>query len=95
MLAATNPSRVGFSKKSRHFQDRRLRRRASPVTASELARTILFGVLVAIAAAWGLARHCTRPIEPLRVPVAPAPAPTYDADAGEMPVPDTIDTADN
>jgi hypothetical protein len=88
---------VGFSKKSRRFDETRPRPRVSPspVSASELARTILFGVLVAIAAAWGLARHCTRPIEPLRVPAAPAAAPTYDADAGEIPVPDTIDTADN
>jgi hypothetical protein len=39
---------------------------------------------------WALVRHYTHTLPPLRVPVVPATAPTYDADAGETPVPDTL-----
>jgi hypothetical protein len=52
---------------------------------------VLFGLLAIAGAAWGLIRHYTHTLPPLRVPVIPAPAPTYDADAGEMPVPDTFE----
>jgi hypothetical protein len=51
-----------------------------------LARTLLFGLLAIAGAIWGLVRYYTHTPPPLRVPVAPAP--TYDADAGETPVPD-------
>jgi hypothetical protein len=42
-------------------------------------------------AAWALVRHYTHELPPLRVPVGAAPAPTYDADAGEMPVPEFLE----
>jgi hypothetical protein len=47
-------------------------------------------VLAIAGAAWALARHYTHTLPPLRVPFVPAAAPTYDADAGETPVPDTL-----
>jgi hypothetical protein len=50
-------------------------------------RTLLIGLLAIAGATWALARHYTHAPEPMRVPV-PATAPTYDTDAGEMPVPD-------
>jgi hypothetical protein len=44
---------------------------------------------MAIAGAAGaLVRHCTHEFPPMRVLVVPRSAPTYDADAGELPVPD-------
>jgi hypothetical protein len=52
----------------------------------------LLGGLVAIAGTAGeLVWHYTHELPPLRVPRTAAPAPTYDADAGEMPVPDLVE----
>ena len=56
-----------------------------------LLRTALIGLIAIGGAVWGLVRHYTHTLPPLQVPVAPAPAPTYDADAGEVPVPDWAD----
>jgi hypothetical protein len=50
-------------------------------------RLILFAALAIAGAAWGLRRHMTAVPAPMRVP---APAPTYDADGGEIPVPDLV-----
>ncbi len=45
--------------------------------------------LVGVAAAvWGIVHHYTTQPPPMRVPVTPSAAPTYDADAGEIPVPE-------
>jgi len=68
------------------------------VTLRSLAgtlRTVLLGFLAIAGAWWALVRHYTHALPPLRVPV-PAATPTYDADAGEIPVPDTFgqDTRD-
>ncbi|HSY20578.1 MAG TPA: hypothetical protein VK841_00595 [Polyangiaceae bacterium] len=52
-------------------------------------RTAVFGLVAIAGAAGALVRHCTHAPVPMRVPVART-APTYDADAGEMPVPDTL-----
>jgi hypothetical protein len=54
-------------------------------------RTIVLAALVAVAAAWALARHFSQTPEPMLVPVRPAAAPTYDVEAGEVPVPETIE----
>jgi hypothetical protein len=48
----------------------------------------MLGIIAIGGAAWALARHYTHESPPLTVPVQPKPAPTYDADAGEFPVPD-------
>ena len=55
-----------------------------------LLRTVVIGLIAIGGAAWALVRHYTHTPPPLRVPV-PAAAPTYDPDAGEMPVPDWAD----
>lgn len=62
----------------------------SPFFASPLLRLVAFALLAAIAASWALVRHYTVQPAPMRVPVpsAPASAPTYDPDAGEIPVPE-------
>jgi hypothetical protein len=63
-----------------------------PFIASPLLRLVAFALLAAIAAAWALARHYGTRMPPMLVPgtatPASAPAPTYDADAGEIPVPE-------
>jgi hypothetical protein len=37
---------------------------------------------------WALVRHYTFVPKPMLVPASPSAAPTYDADAGETPVPE-------
>ncbi|MGA3119141.1 MAG: hypothetical protein ABSF69_00085 [Polyangiaceae bacterium] len=58
--------------------------RAAPVL---LIRTFLLGAMAIAGAAWALTRHYTHELPPLG---GPRTAPTYDADAGEMPVPEII-----
>jgi hypothetical protein len=54
-----------------------------------LVRTVVFALVAIAGAAGALVRHCTHTPPPMRVPV-PRAAATYDADAGEVPVPDTL-----
>jgi hypothetical protein len=61
---------------------------AARVPSGLLLRTLLVGLLAIFGAAWALARHYTQTLPTMRVPVAPREAPTFDADAGEFPVPD-------
>jgi hypothetical protein len=81
---------VSFAKKPTRPIPRVLLRASRPSSAAAL-RTVLFGLLAIAGAAWALVRHYTHTLPPLRVPVVPAATPTYDADAGEMPVPDVIE----
>ncbi len=60
-----------------------------PLLASPIVRLVAFALAAAIAAVWALVYHYTREVPPMRVPVAaPRAAPTFDPDAGEMPVPE-------
>jgi hypothetical protein len=54
-----------------------------------MVRTVVFALVAIAGAAGALVRHCTHAPVPMRVPV-PRAAPTYDADAGEVPVPDYL-----
>jgi hypothetical protein len=54
----------------------------------------VLGLCVVFAAGWGVVRHFTHVPPPMIVPVGPAsvpPAPTYDIEAGELPVPETLE----
>jgi hypothetical protein len=53
-----------------------------------MVRLLLLATLAAIGAAWGVARHYTAELPPMHVPAQASDAPTYDADAGELPAPD-------
>jgi len=53
-----------------------------------LVRTLIVGLIAIGGAAWALDRHYTHALPAMRVPSTPRAAPTYDADAGEFPVPD-------
>jgi hypothetical protein len=55
-----------------------------------IVRIMALAVAGVLAAVWGLWRHYARELPPMHVPVhcAPSAAPTYDPDAGEMPVPE-------
>jgi len=64
------------------------RLRPEPVPRGLLVRALLFGLLAILGAAWALHRHYTVTPPPMLVPVTPRAAPAYDADAGEIPVPD-------
>jgi hypothetical protein len=82
-------------------------RRGAPAFASRGAyrggvasalRVATLALLAIGAAAWGLVRHYTHVPAPMRVPVSPtvpSGAPTYDPEAGELPVPELegVDTA--
>jgi hypothetical protein len=70
-----------------------LRLKPERVPRGLLVRTFVLGVLAILGAAWGLARHLTASPPPMLVPRAPRPAPTYDADAGELPVPEWFESA--
>ncbi|MGH7271928.1 MAG: hypothetical protein ACREJ3_15980 [Polyangiaceae bacterium] len=83
-----------FSKKSPPETSWRLRSFRAPWSIFPALRTLLFGLVAIVGAVWGLVRHCTQPLPPLRVPAVPATAPTYDADAGERPVPGWLEEND-
>ncbi|HLK37834.1 MAG TPA: hypothetical protein VKU41_13830 [Polyangiaceae bacterium] len=57
--------------------------------ASLVVRALILGSIGIAGATWALVRHYTRTPAPMLVPV-PSAAPTYDADAGEMPVPEVL-----
>ncbi len=54
-----------------------------------IVRFLLLAALAIAGATWALVRHRAFVPEPMEVPVTPRPAPTFDADAGELPVPPT------
>lgn len=73
----------------RSFDPQRLTRFALPARPTwGLVRVVLFAVAAVLAAAWGLASHWGSRPAPMLVPAHAAPSATYDADAGEIPVPD-------
>jgi hypothetical protein len=78
---------VSFSSQSKRAAGR-ARPKTSSAALATLARTAVFGLVAIAGAAGALVRHYTHEVPPLRVPVTPRAAPTYDADAGELPVPD-------
>jgi hypothetical protein len=82
---------VAFTRKPRSFGTPRSRLRLSAVPFGSFVRLVLLAALVVVAAAWALERHYSRILPPMREPVAPAAAPSYDADAGEIPVPEIIE----
>jgi hypothetical protein len=77
---------MSFTKKPERPRNPTLR--VASVSSGLLVRTILVAVLAILGASWALVRHYTQTPPPMRVPVAPREAPTFDADAGEVPVPD-------
>jgi hypothetical protein len=82
---------VSFTKEPRRRPEPPARRFVLPrFFASPFATLAALALAAVVVAAWGLVRHYTTVLPPMHVPVhtPPAPAPTYDADAGEMPVPD-------
>ncbi len=81
---------MGFARKPER-RPPRVPLRSSRAGTALLVRTLLVGVLAIAGAAWALVRHYSYAPPPLRVPVTPREAPTYDADGGELPVPDWVD----
>jgi hypothetical protein len=81
---------VSFARKPRPFNASRSRFRLPRTPPATIVRVILLATFAIAASAWALAYHFTHLLPPLRVPVAPTAAPTYDADAGEIPVPELI-----
>ncbi len=84
-----------FAKKPRPRDGTHPRIRAAPAHAPAHAPTIVRALLLAAfviaAAAWALARHYSFKPPPMLVPVPPTAAPTYDIEAGELPVPETLE----
>jgi hypothetical protein len=81
---------VSFAKNDRRrFDPQRAHRFVLPRWPTvQVVRVVLLAVLSALAAAWGIAYHYSAPRPSMLKPVAPPPSPTYDPDAGEMPVPE-------
>jgi len=82
---------VSFTRQPSRFAAPRSRFSLVRGAPGALVRLLLFAALAALAAGWALWDHCTRVLPPMRVPVAhPSAAPTYDPDAGEIPVPEIV-----
>ncbi|MGD0528586.1 MAG: hypothetical protein ABSE49_25855 [Polyangiaceae bacterium] len=58
------------------------------LAASPMMRLFAFALVAFVAAVYGLVRHYTMKPPPTPAPAVAPPAPTYDADAGEYPVPE-------
>ncbi len=80
---------MSFARKPSRFEEPQSRVPLPRRPPGALVRLVLFAALAVIAAVWALWEHYTRVLPPTRVPVShPSAAPTYDADAGEVPVPE-------
>jgi hypothetical protein len=80
---------VSFAKnKRRRFEPSRARFVLPHFAASPMPRLVFFALMALAAALYGIVRHYTTTPPPMVVPYHPPPAPTYDADAGEYPVPE-------
>jgi hypothetical protein len=53
-----------------------------------VVRFFVLALVGVISAVWAIVHHYTTRLPPMLVPAAPSAAPTYDADAGELPVPE-------
>ena len=85
---------MGFAKQDRRpFDPRRPKRFALPrLPPVPVVRIVLLAIVSAVAAGWALAHHYSVHFMPMEVPATPRAAPTFDADAGELPVPE-VETA--
>lgn len=85
-VAYVSLSVVAFGRSRAQEAGRRTRPMRFP--SGLLVRSLVFGLVAIGGAYWALDRHYTHPLPPMRVPRVARPVPTYDADAGELPVPD-------
>lgn len=53
-----------------------------------VVRFFLLALVGVAGAVWAIVHHYTAQLPPMRVPVPPSAAPTYDVDAGEVPAPE-------
>jgi hypothetical protein len=80
---------VSFVKNDRRrFEASRARFLLPRFAASPMVRLFVFALAALVASVYGVVRHYTMPTPTPTAPVTPPPAPTYDADAGEYPVPE-------
>jgi hypothetical protein len=81
---------VSFTHKPSRFEVPRSRFVLPRRPPSGIVRIVALAAAGVLAAAWGLWHHYARELPPMRVPAraVPSAAPTYDADAGEIPVPE-------
>jgi hypothetical protein len=80
---------VSFVKNSRRrFEPGRAQFALPPLVASPMMRLFAFALVAFVAAVYGVLRHYTMRPPPTPAPAVAPPAPTYDADAGEYPVPE-------
>jgi hypothetical protein len=80
---------VSFTKNDRRrFEPQRARFVLPRLAASPMVRLFVFALAALTAAVYGLVRHYTPPMPPTPQPVTAPPAATYDADAGEIPIPE-------
>jgi hypothetical protein len=88
---------MAFAKQERRRFDARggTRFRLPKLPPAAVVRFFVLALVGVVAAVWAIVHHCTTSLPPMRVPVvpslvrgAPSAAPTYDADAGELPAPE-------
>ncbi len=74
----------------RRFEAGRSRFVLPPLFSSPLVRYVVYALVALAFAAYGLVRHYSTKLPPVRHSGTPPPAPTFDADAGEVPVPEIV-----
>ena len=80
---------MAFKKKPSRFEEPQARIARPHPPAAAVLRYVLLAAAAILGAAWALQYHYGYPRAPLVVPIPSAhPAPTFDADAGETPIPD-------
>ena len=84
---------MSFAKNNRRrFEAGRSRFVLPPLVASPIVRYVVYALLALGAAIYGLVSHYGAKPPPMRrtVTTTTPPTPTYDADAGEIPVPEFL-----
>lgn len=88
---------MGFAKQERrrfHLDPRRggasggARFKLPKLPPAAVVRFFVLALVGVAAAVWGIVHYYTRRLPPMLVPATPSAAPTYDVDAGELPVPE-------
>jgi hypothetical protein len=81
---------VSFTKNNRRrFEPGRAQFALPRLVASPMMRLFVFALAAFVAAVYGIVRHYTMAPPPTPAPALAPPAPSYDADAGEYPVPES------
>lgn len=82
---------MSFAKNNRRrFEAGKSRFVLPPLVSSPIVRYVAYALLALFFAVYGIVRHYSAKLPPMHRTVTPPTAPTYDPDAGEIPVPEVV-----